>query len=180
MRHLLPAVFLLLSGCVNDRTFNITPTPADQQVYPGIVVINEVLAKGSLIVTEFGDSADWMELYNPGPDSVELAAGRWYVTDIPSTPFEFELPRIVLPPRGFQVVFCDSRDTVVAQIHTNFHISSNGETLALYYKSEAGPFVRIDDHTFGAQTTRVSIGRQPDGSTNWQSCSRQTPGQPNQ
>jgi hypothetical protein len=178
---LLLIIPLFLSACMKDRTFNIVLSGTDKEITPGMLVINEICSSGSTYTNEFGGtSPDWFEIYNPGSDSVTLVKDHWYVTDDQTLPFKYDLPRIIIPPHKFFVVCCDGIDSIATQIHTNFSLSSNGESVGLYYKTDGGPFILIDDHTFGSATASVSFGRIPDGSSNWTTCTLMTPGTPNQ
>jgi hypothetical protein len=173
-------VSVCLSACLKDRTFDIVISDKDKQVTRGIILINEISANGSTFSSEFGGYVDWIEFYNPGSDTINLSDGRWYTTDDLSFPNKYQLPERKIAPHGFLVICCDGVDSVNQQIHTNFSLSSNGESAGLYYKTDGGPFTEIDSHVFGAQAASVTIGRIPDGSSNWTSCSLMTPGSPNQ
>jgi hypothetical protein len=60
-------------------------------------------------------------------------------------------------------------------MHTNFKISSSGETVCL---SDTSGMI-IDSLQTGSLTTNVSRGRQPDGSSSWCYFQESTPGQSN-
>ena len=174
-------ILLCVTSCMKDRTFNIALSDADKQVTVGTVLINEICASGSTYTNEFGGSSpDWLEIYNPNFDTLKLEKDRWYVTDETTFPYKFALPEIKIPPRKFFIICCDSNDSIAQQVHTNFSLSSNGETVAVFYKTEAGPFLQIDVHSYNSAVSGVSIGRIPDGSTNWANCSLMTPGTSNQ
>ena len=49
-------------------------------------------------------------------------------------------------------------------IHTNFKLSASGEFIALV---EHDGITVIDSISFGPQTTDISFGRLPDGTSNW-------------
>ncbi len=64
------------------------------------VVINEVMAQNSNTLAEpdFGESADWVELYNSGAEDVDLSG--WYITDKLSSPTKYALPQGTLIAAG--------------------------------------------------------------------------------
>lgn len=168
-------------GCMKDRSFDIILSETDKQVEVGMVLINEVCASGSTYTNEFGGSSpDWFEIYNPGDDTLTLDSARWYITDDLTLPFKFMLPKVKISPRNFFVVCCDGIDSIAQQVHANFSLSSNGESLGIYYKTDAGPFILIDDHSYSSAVSGISIGRIPDGSENWTNCSLMSPGTSNQ
>ena len=172
---------LMLCGCLKDRTFDLIQSETDIQITAGLVVVNEICASGSTYTSEFGGtSPDWFEIFNPSQDTIILAGNRWYVTDDPALPSKYLLPEIKIAPHKFFVVCCDNADSVALQVHTNFSLSSNGESVGIYYKTDAGPYTKIDEHAYVSATAGISIGRIPDGTTNWANCSLMTPGTANQ
>lgn len=174
-------IAIFFFGCMKDRTFDIVLSDSDKQIEAGMVLVNEICASGSTYTNEFGGSSpDWFEIYNPGSDTLLLDSARWYVTDDLTLPFKFMLPKIKLAPGKFFVVCCDGIDSIAQQIHTNFSLSSNGEDIGIYYRTDAGPFILIDDHEYSSAVSGVSVGRIPDGSENWSNCSLMSPGTPNQ
>jgi hypothetical protein len=60
-------------------------------------------------------------------------------------------------------------------LHTNFKLSSTGETIVLTNSSNES----VDEVTFGSIGPDISYGRQPDGSSSWFLFSEATPGDSN-
>lgn len=74
------------------------------------VRINEVVASNQNgIVDNYGDYPDWIELYNAGPQSVNL--GGYGLSDDPQNPFKWLLPPVELAADSFLLVFASGRDT---------------------------------------------------------------------
>lgn len=95
----------------------------------GQVVINEVSSDNeTIILDEFGDSADWIELYNDGDNEVNL--NGWYLSDSDDI-LKWSFPEVSIAPKGYLLLFASGNDLVEQNIHTNFKLSSDGESLRL-------------------------------------------------
>ena len=139
----------------------------DPRTPPTQVFINEWMAVNTSTLADPADYDydDWFELYNPGSNAVDLAGCT--LTDNLSNPTQFRIPSgYALAPRGFLLVWADGEtgqnNSNRADLHVNFKLERNGEVIALF--APDGPL--IDGVVFGPQTSDVSMGRQPDGSTN--------------
>jgi hypothetical protein len=94
--------------------------------------INEFLASNSGGLTdEDGSSPDWIELFNPGPEDVELL--NWSLTDSATNLTQWRFPPTTLPVGGHLVVFASGKNRRVPgrPLHTNFRLNETGEYLAL-------------------------------------------------
>jgi hypothetical protein len=122
----------------------------------GQVVINEVMASNSLTAFDnFGESDDWIELYNT--TSTPLSISGLFLSDDPLYLNRWQFPSgTFIDANDYLIIWADD-DTSQYGLHTNFKLSSNGETLVL---SDGTAF--FDDVTFGIQTTDVSYARCPD------------------
>ncbi len=78
-----------------------------------------------------GDTPDWLEIHNTGPETVNLDG--FHLTDAPDDLERWTFPSVVLEPGGFLVVFASGKDRrpLEGELHTNFSLSSGGEYLAL-------------------------------------------------
>jgi len=188
MKHLysILSIFVILSSCSKDRDIPYLKKPdkpADTtgiQVSYGIIRINELVAKGSTLMNEFGVTSDWIELYNNSNQNLTLQAGLWSITDALDEPDKFVLPSLNIPSGGHLVIFCNDSTSGIQQIHTGFGLSSNGEKIGLFYYKD-GNFMAVDTLSFGLQTAdNMSVARIPDGSDNIQYPSTPTPGESNQ
>ena len=86
-------------------------------------IISEILADNeSGLRDQDGDWEDWLELYNPDSDPVDL--GGYFLTDSPEN---------VLQSGQFLLIFASGKDRAVTgqQLHTSFKLENNGEYLAL-------------------------------------------------
>jgi PA14 domain/Bacterial Ig domain/CotH kinase protein/Chitobiase/beta-hexosaminidase C-terminal domain/Lamin Tail Domain/Immunoglobulin domain len=96
------------------------------------VFISEFLASNDVGLTdEDGDHSDWIEIYNSGATTVNLAG--WRLTDESGVLDKWVFPSVDLAPKGFLLVFASNKDRSIAgtPLHTNFKLSSDGGYLAL-------------------------------------------------
>ncbi len=134
------------------------------------VVINEFLASntGVIVDPDYGESADWLELYNAGNSIVDL--GAYYLTDNFNNLTKWQIPSgTQIEPKGFLIIWADGFDN---GLHTNFKISADGEELAIL--NSDGIF--IDSVSFGVQEPNISMGRTPDGGPEWNFFTESSPG----
>jgi hypothetical protein len=73
------------------------------------IVINEVLSSNRSGVTdEDGDFPDWIEIYNPGAQAVDL--GGYGLSDKPLLPFKWSFPSFTINPGEYLFVFASGKD----------------------------------------------------------------------
>ncbi|HEY0091098.1 MAG TPA: lamin tail domain-containing protein, partial [Flavobacterium sp.] len=124
------------------------------------IVINEILASNvSANADEDGDHEDWVELFNAGSTSVNLAG--YGLTDDPSQPLKWVFPNITIEPGGYKLVWCSDKNRVNPSnpLHANFKISSGVESV--YLNNASGTQVVMA----AAMSTPadVSYGKSPNG-----------------
>ena len=100
----------------------------------GAVRITEFLADNAsgTLADEDDDTPDWVELFNPDATAADL--GGLYLTDDFGSPTKWQFPAVSIPPGGYLIVFASSKDrtpTDGGNLHTNFSLSADGESLAL-------------------------------------------------
>jgi hypothetical protein len=121
------------------------------------VRINEIVSlNSSTLADEQNNYPDWIELYNPTSDSLSLA--NYYLSDNKDNHYKWQLPNIYLQAFQHKVFFASGQDL---ENHTNFKISSRGESLYLSNSSglvDSLPAVTLQENQ--------SFGRFPDGSNN--------------
>jgi hypothetical protein len=123
------------------------------------VVINEVMSLNTLTVQdEYGDSSDWVELYNTSSASVNLK--DWYLSDSASSPYKWKFPNaLVIPAGGFVRVWASGRNLVAFTVHTSWSIKASGEPIVL-----SDPTGRkVDEFPAMPLGRDISLGRSPDG-----------------
>jgi hypothetical protein len=134
---------------------------------PRAVRINEWLAGSEVLL-----SSDFVELYNPGADPVDL--GGMYLTDSPmlqGCAYRMR-PLSFLAGHGYGLFWADDSNEPG---HVNFRLSAQGETIALFDAQARA----VDRVLFTPQTTDFSEGRAPDGSASFAVLPLPTPGLPN-
>ncbi|WP_425396101.1 CotH kinase family protein [Aeoliella sp.] len=84
-----------------------------------------------------GNSSDWIEIYNPTKDAIDLAG--WHLTDKADNLDKWTFPSLsqsILSPGEYLVVFASGQETETyvdpgGNLHTDFALSAGGEFLGL-------------------------------------------------
>ena len=128
------------------------------------VVLNEILANNVSFKEPDGSTPDWLELYNPSTNAVDL--GDMSLTDDTFRPRRYIFPAgTMIPPLGYRTIRFDG-DIPAGTNNTGFGLKATGSSLFLYDKmaNGGGPLSSIE---FGVQAPDFSIGRVPDGTGSW-------------
>jgi hypothetical protein len=150
----------------NNYSAGITDSSKTYMNLPALY-INEFMAlNNSVIVDEYGDYDDWIEIYNPGTSAVDI--GGYFFTDDLTVTTKSQVAdtassETTIPAGGFLLFWAD-QETSQGVRHLDFKLSGGGEDVGLF-----GPdgFTPIDTYTFGSQLPDTSMGRQTDGSATW-------------
>ena len=137
-------------------------------------MINEIMAANvsTIVDPDFGAFADWIEIFNPGEEAVDL--GGYTLTDDIRNPVKWSVSSGSLVPAGGYLLFWpDGRDS---GRHSNFRLSRDGEEVALYDSDG----LLVDMVRFGDQVENVSYGRIADGAAEWAFFQQPTPGRMNE
>ena len=93
-------------------------------------VINEVVALNrSTLYDEDAESSDWIEIFNPNKDSINLEG--YYLTDDQSDLKKWRFPNSLLVSGEYVIVFASGKDRDEGELHANFKISKTGGYLGL-------------------------------------------------
>ena len=95
------------------------------------IVVNEVVSSNSSIITdEDGSFEDWIELYNPSSEAINLEGFGLSDND---NFFKWVFPNKILEPNTYLLIWCSNKNRTNPDfpLHTNFAISAGGETLTL-------------------------------------------------
>ena len=137
------------------------------------LVINEFMASNA---TTLEDSAgaypDWVELYNPTGEDVDLT--DWTITDNLENIDKSVLASLTVKAGDFLILYADD-DQEEGDDHVNFSLDAEGEEIGLYAPDGSA----VDELTYEAQATDVSMARVPDGSSTWAATDEPTPGESN-
>jgi hypothetical protein len=143
------------------------------------VIISEFMASNTRTTNDVDrEPSDWIELFNAGDTTVDLAG--WYLTDDAANLTKWRFPSVTLLSNNFLLVWASSKNRTnpAAQLHTNFRLERNGEFLGL---------VRPDGRTLASafapryppQENDVSYGRDRLDPSVLGYFAAPTPGRPN-
>ena len=144
------------------------------------VVINELMSSnGSTVADDFGDYDDWVEVFNPTAEVINI--GGMYLTDDTTIPTKWQVPTdfalaTSIAAGGHLLLWLDA-EPLEGTLHATFKLSSAGEFLGLY---AADGITAIDSLTFGSVPTDVSYGRTPSGGVFWVQMNPPTPNAANE
>jgi hypothetical protein len=128
------------------------------------VLINEVLTDNTTLADTDGSNPDWVEIYNPSANSVDLAGMS--LSDGLANPRRWSFPNgSLLSAKGFLKIRFNP-DAPVSDANTGFGLRANGGAVFLFNKPADGGGLQ-SSVTYGLQPADWSIGRMPDGGTNW-------------
>lgn len=112
-------------GPISEPTPEPTPEPFRTEV-----VLSELQAANKATLPDCdGDFADWIELYNPGAEPAELSG--CYLSDDEGEPCKWRIPDLTLASGEYKLIFCSKKDRSEGELHTNFKLSGDGDTLLL-------------------------------------------------
>ena len=128
------------------------------------ILINEALADNASAQEPDGSTPDWIEIYNPSSNTVDLA--DMSLSDTLANPrrWVFSVGSII-PGLGYRRVRFDS-DLPASATNTGWGLNNTGDPLFLFNTLADGGGLR-DAITFGLQIPDFSVSRLPDGSGTW-------------
>lgn len=154
------ASILSLAGATNMALGGGWGYTLDRLLPPANVEISEFMAaNNATLLDSFGDSSDWIELYNGTASPIDLAG--WSLTTQATNLMQWTLPDYVLASGDFLVVFASGRNltAVTNELHTNFKLPAAGSFLALV--DPQTNLVSAFAPQYPPQTTDVSYGVDP-------------------
>jgi len=120
------------------------------------ITINELLASNASINLDddFKQFSDWIELYNS--NNAEVNIGGFYLSDDTSNPTKWMIPNgTKISAKGYLLVWADKENKKDKELHTNFKLSSDFESVTL--ANQAGRV--IDFIEYGEQDGDVSCAK---------------------
>ena len=155
--------------------FESRQNPVATGNYP--LIINEVMASNSSVIAdEDGDYPDWIEIYNPGDEAVDLEGCG--LSDNSNNPLKWVFPKVTVQPKEYLLVFAsgkDKRDPNGSYLHTNFKINASRDFVFL--SARDGQF--IDSIEVRDMDSDVSYGRLSSDSDAWHYFTSPTPAMEN-
>ncbi len=134
--------------------------------------INEVVASASTHRDASGKREDWIEIYNPNAEDVDISG--LYLTDDYGNLDKWQIgPGTVVPTGGFLLFFAD-KDPEEGPLHADFSLKGGGEEVALVQLLADGLTI-IDSVSYVDMPFLASYGRQTDGGNNWVFFGQVTP-----
>lgn len=137
------------------------------------LVVNEFMASNSATFANGnGNYSDWIEIYNPTTEAVDMAGMS--LTDDLTDPTKWQFPSgdpslTVIDSHDRLLIWADGEQGT--ELHAGFSLSADGEALGLFDADGT----LVDSVTFGRQMMGVSYGRYPDGGSTWQHMPSPTP-----
>ena len=144
-------------------------------------LINEFLASNQNgLIDEDGETADWIEIYNPSDQTINLSG--WALTDDLQQPEKWRFPDRALGGQEYLLVFASGKNRKPVEpdrnLHANFRLNRQGEFLALYHILDDALFPVSETH-FPPQFKDTTYGYHRD-TLAYQFLTHPTPGAPNQ
>ncbi|HXU82810.1 MAG TPA: PEP/pyruvate-binding domain-containing protein [Polyangia bacterium] len=150
-------LFLALAACGSGPG---TPGPTHLR-------INELVPDNDgTLVDEEGQADDWLELYNPGPEAVELSSFTLTTGGAPPQPLPAEKIEA-----GKAVVLWADNDRSQGSHHLGFKLAAKGGHLVLRGPDNAV----VDEVSYPEMATNEAFARLPDGSGPFAHCRYTTP-----
>ena len=146
-------------------TYTLTAPASNEEssvgTTPTTLHINELMASNSdTVLDPQGDDEDWIELLNSGDETIDLTG--MYLSDKTSKPLKWQFPAgTSIAAGGYLLVWADDDSGDIPGLHTNFKLSSGGESVVLS-DVDARDNAVIDSVEFPALDADVSYGRSPE------------------
>lgn len=134
-----------------------------------VLSVNEVQPVNvSTHADRLGSYSDWIEIYNPGNEAIDIAG--LYITDNELNPGKWcisnQNPAVTtIAPKDFLILYADNR-AFLGPDHLGFKLTGEGEMVGLTIQTSGG-FIWIDSLHYPAMFPNYSMGRFPDGTSNW-------------
>lgn len=178
--------FLYWAGSNTSSNAKITASPLGNASYTAVfgpdpsftyvnsILINEINATNKNIIKDpYNENDDWIELYNPSDNAVDVE-GYFLSDDISNlTKYKFPkgTPETIIPPKGFLLIWADHQEGQ-GKLHTPFKLRASGERIEL---TAPDSVTIIDSLSFGNIEADNSYGRYPNGAKNLVIFSQPTP-----
>jgi hypothetical protein len=154
-----------------------TPNASNTPGVPREIYINEYLAKNVCdMVDESQESDDWIEIYNPTSDTLDL--GGLYFTDSLDDRLKHRIPTgnpsTKIAPYAYKVLWADNQPEQ-GPLHLGFRLNSKHEQIGIYQLN----YGYLDSLTYHHPHGALASGRYPDGMGQMQ-VTLSTPGASNE
>ena len=72
------------------------------------VRLNEIVSSNSIFYDEDGDTPDWIELFNSGPDDINL--NDWSLSDNRNNLNKWVFPEVIIPSNDYLLIWASGKD----------------------------------------------------------------------
>ncbi len=141
-----------------------------------LLYINEYMNSNTYTIYDSeGDYPDWVEIYNPGTEEIDLSG--MYLTDDLTDVEKWQIPADVkIAGGGYLLIFLSGKDKKTdTELHASFGLSKTDEILMLSDKQGH----KIDSVALKILPDNISSGRNPQDNSTWEYYSMPTPGTAN-
>ncbi len=158
MRSVLLFIFTMLLPCLHAQN-RIPISNALESDYSNLC-INEIAPINDTFEDEFGETDDWIELYNG--DSLSVYLDDIYFTDDFTNPLKWQLiGPFFLQAGGYFTIWMDG-DEEQGVLHASFKLKSGGEQIGMIQLIN-DEVIWLDSISFGAVPAGATFGRKNDG-----------------
>jgi len=137
------------------------------------VLINEYSCSNLTTIADgFGELEDWVELYNPTANPIDLSG--WYLSDKLTNLTKWMIPSGTIAGNSFKMVYCSGKNIVFGdEYHPNFKLTqTENEWIIL-----TNAFGNVSDSLKIVHLTKNnhSVGRSTNGAADWKLFTNPTP-----
>ena len=100
----------------------------------GNLYINEIVPVNNYTIkNSYGEYSDYIELYNGYDYDINLSG--YHLTDSIVSSKKWEFPNVIIKAHEYKIIYASSFNNCDNECHTNFKLSSDGETISLLDKT---------------------------------------------
>jgi gliding motility-associated-like protein len=151
--------------------FNLTNSAVSQ------IVINEFSCSNvNTLLDNFGETPDWVELYNTSSSPVSL--GGYYLSDKINNPTKWAIPAgVTIAANGYLIIWASGKNTVVGtDIHASIKLTQTKPEAIVFSDPSA---IILESIVLNPTQENHSRGRTTDGATTWGVFTTPTPASAN-
>ena len=157
---------------MENTSYNYALLTTTQVAQDSDLIITEVMASNASYPSPNGGLYDWIEITNRGSEAINLSG--YGLSDKATKPSRWRFPDATIQPGEYIVVYASGLDkTLDGEMHADFRLASEGESVYLYNASRQV----LDTVTYDNLKTDQSYQRQADGT--WSVSTSPTPGKAN-
>lgn len=157
---------------MENTSYNYALLTTTQVAQDSDLIITEIMASNASYPSPNGGLYDWIEITNRGGEAISLSG--YGLSDKATKPSRWRFPDVTIQPGESVVVYASGLDkTVDGEMHADFRLASEGESVYLYNASRQV----LDTVTYDNLKTDQSYQRQADGT--WSVSTSPTPGTAN-